>query len=128
MNRIQKQIEPDYQNICNCSNFLSSIDSWQDILSRYKEQHNLVSTLVCLTDTKEDWIVDLFRCSDCGRYWAREDVGDPFLTKAMLFFYHVDTSEPQMWLNNPPQRLVLDRLKRDETFFQHHIYPKIKLT
>lgn len=120
-----KEITPSNEHLCNCNNYLSQISSWEDVLKRHLEQHNFTTSLTCISDTKEDWIVDIFQCTDCGKYWAREDVGSPFLTKSLSFFYYIDTNPLRLYIDYK-KLLVLYKLESD-SFFKENILPRIQI-
>ena len=117
-----------HQGQCKCAEFLEPVQSWQDIMRRHKEQVAFTATLVPLTEI-DDWIVDLFQCTDCGRYWAREDCGITWVTRSYEFFYFVDTQSPDQWLREAARNMdfVLTKLSKKDKVYEKLILPQIQI-
>lgn len=84
---------------CVCESFLSPITTWSHVAQRHNSQGKLTKSLAPVAEI-DDYELDMFRCTDCGRYWVREEVGFSWLTKSYTFFYHVELAPdetPEEW-------------------------------
>jgi hypothetical protein len=128
MNRIVSELTPNHEGYCECANFLAPVTTWKEIIQRHNDASKFSRTLRIITDDKEDWTIDLYRCKDCGRYWAREDVGSPWITRSYPFFYFADTDNPEQWLRKQSSNRVLSKLKyAGDPDYDNLIEPLIKI-
>lgn len=125
MTLIVKQIVPVPRGACNCAEFLAPLKTWKEVALRHDLGKLLRPTLHIVSDVREEWVIDLFRCGDCGRYWARECLSR---ATGYDFFYHVESDDPQTWLDH---HLfwggIKHRLKgRDAHDFEALIAPRLR--
>lgn len=116
---------------CQCASFLAPVTTWKEVAERHDAKYTIKKSLVIISDTQEDWTVDLFQCRDCGRYWAHEDVGSPFMTRSYDFFYWANIpphETPEEWLYRQRMFSVLSKLEknRDDDYHQL-IAPHLRL-
>jgi len=116
MAREYYEVEVHHRGECACESFLSPVTTWKEVAQRHKSQDTLIKSLVPVAEI-DDYIIDLFRCADCGRYWAREDVGRAWLTKSYPFFYLATIAPdetPKAWLTRQQWHTVLSELSKNE--------------
>lgn len=122
---VHKGIKPYHDNKCHCAEFLAPLTSWGDIVQRHDTQLPLRGTLFALSDTSEDYTIDLFQCVDCGRYWARENCGSPWVTGSLDFYYLLKIESPEKWLADRSRRTLLSSLSTDDPEYVEKIVPRI---
>ncbi len=124
MLRIRYNITPHHLGMCSCEKFLQPLKTWKEIAKRHNSYRLMSRDFVYVSDNGEDWSVDLFRCKDCGRYWAREDCG---VVRSYAFFYFVGTNDPEELLEQATNNTVLWRLNQQDEDFQILIAPQLKI-
>ncbi|HRF98487.1 MAG TPA: hypothetical protein PLZ51_24940, partial [Aggregatilineales bacterium] len=107
------QIHVYHWGNCRCGEFLAPISSWKDVADRHELDAIVRKDLVKISDIEEDWAVDLYQCRDCGRYWAQETAGSPWLTRSYPFLYWADIpsdKDPAIWLSEQRRNAILNSL------------------
>lgn len=127
MSRIGFNITPQHRGMCFCNEFLLPVKTWKEVAERHESYTLMRRHFSYLTDDGEDWVLDLFRCRDCGRYWAREDCGYSGTTRSFAFFYFLGTEDPERLLADAMSRVVLSTLDRKDDDFKTYIAPHLVL-
>jgi hypothetical protein len=125
------QIHVYHWGNCRCAEFLAPITSWKDVADRHELDDIIRKDLVKISDIEEDWMVDLYQCQDCGRYWAQESAGSPWITRSYPFLYWADIppdKDPAIWLSEQRRNAILNSLKKNkDADYETRIAPKLIL-
>jgi len=125
-----QNVTPKNSGQCHCLKFVAPITNWKEVHQRHNQGKLLTKSLIQISDTKEDWIIDMFQCTDCGRYWACEDVGDGWVWQSYRFFYAVELGDFDnlvSWLRRNRLSLgILGQLDPSDPDYELLIAPNIR--
>lgn len=119
-----KSITPTYRNWCQCKDFLQPVQTWREVYERSQWSSIIIKTLILISPDDEDYVMYIYRCKHCGKYWVKEDCGSPWLTRSLPFFYVIETNDIENWY----QESILSRLKKNlDEDYHKLIAPRLKL-